>query len=1206
MNNAGDAYMKKKIRNTLFLSFVLLGATALTEFLFYRQDENTWVRNFHDRLHQQELLADEILDACRDTISFVRGGWNEDLIGVCFQNGGLKGWTHKKAGGEHLYRLPAENRRFVRIGNTFYEVRRKTQDEWDWFALLKIKDVYPYTTRYVKNSFGKFLKISEENVDELAVLDSYTDKAHLIENRDGEPLFYLLYGENYKEHGSNYLMITLYLLFFLSLFYVYDLLQKNAPTLKLQLYLFFGFILFLLGMRYFMLHFHLPPSIYQLLVFDENISNGIYIRSIGDLILTTFCIFQLVYTTLSDIRINYENESFKRYRYVWAVISLLIVFLYVRFFNFSVDSVIENMDIHLNVAKLVHIGMDSIIAFVSICLAGLVILALIFGIVSVFQRFFSFRQVFRISTSVCFALWIVSEVSGIYTNFRDCFFIWSSILLIAINKYLLKKDIQRSIYILVIFLLSIYMVMVTKKCESYMEYRQRINYATELIEERDYNFEERLKEIDRSVSLSDELKGLMDRNEEHEAEEFLRGDLLNMTGYNYYPDITFCRLEDSLLLTDMKEQLGCREYFEQIISEYGHAVGSTHFYSIGIFDGFTTYIGRFAYGDTYLYLRFDASKDNEGLGYPQVLSHKAENEKDRVYLYSYAKYTDGELVSSSGNFVYYRKLGDFGKNERDGVILTDKDHYSHMIIPVNEKDTLIVSLPENTFALYYMNALYAFFVCIIISSYGLFFNVNRNLNFRKGTLKARIKNNIISLIFVLFVLLTALSIYINTKSFEKRHNAKAMELLKYVNKELERLDCVDPRLCPDILTTLSEMSELLMIDINIYSYKGELVSTSRPEIFRIGFDGWLINPKALEQIEIKGATSYIEKEKIGGLGYISAYMPLIPDNGKSYILNVPYFAQNDELNLDIIIMIVITVNIAVVMMVLAFILSGLIAEKVTKPLQMVNEKLRKMRIGGKNEKIRYGHKDEVGVLVQAYNDMVDKLDESIEQLARSERENAWREMAHQIAHEIKNPLTPMKLNIQFMLRSLQMENPEKFKQRFRNISGMLIEQIDNLAAIASAFSDFAKLSVTNNEIVSIDNLVRNCTLLFENDVDEIICDANTGLKIFADKEQMRRVIINLLKNAEQSIPGDRNGKIEVKVLKNNGKVEIRIRDNGSGIPEELQKRIFEPNFTTKSSGSGLGLAICQRIIEGLGGKIGFMTTLGEGSEFYIILNYCED
>ena len=172
-------------------------------------------------------------------------------------------------------------------------------------------------------------------------------------------------------------------------------------------------------------------------------------------------------------------------------------------------------------------------------------------------------------------------------------------------------------------------------------------------------------------------------------------------------------------------------------------------------------------------------------------------------------------------------------------------------------------------------------------------------------------------------------------------------------------------------------------------------------------------------------------------------------------------------------MVIITVNIAIIMMVLAFILSGLLAERVTKPLQMVNDKLRLMRIGGKNEKIIYNHKDEVGALVLEYNNMVDQLDESIGQLAKSERESAWREMARQIAHEIKNPLTPMKLNVQFMQRSLTQGDPEQLKERFKKVSSMLIEQIDNMASIASAFSDFAKMPVASLEEFDLSDLLKN-------------------------------------------------------------------------------------------------------------------------------------
>ena len=259
-----------------------------------------------------------------------------------------------------------------------------------------------------------------------------------------------------------------------------------------------------------------------------------------------------------------------------------------------------------------------------------------------------------------------------------------------------------------------------------------------------------------------------------------------------------------------------------------------------------------------------------------------------------------------------------------------------------------------------------------------------------------------------------------------------------------------------------------------------------------------------------------------------------------------------------------------------------------------------MRIGGKNEKIEYHRKDEIGSFVKEYNEMVVKLEDSINQLAKSERESAWREMARQIAHEVKNPLTPMKLNIQFLLRSLRIEDPAEFKKRFKEISGVLIEQIDNMASIASAFSDFSKISVSRNEIFSISEVLANGVKLFENNVAHWECDIEAGIRIFADKEQIHRVFVNVLKNAEQSIPEEREGKISVTLKRQGEDVEIRIRDNGTGIPSEICDKIFEPNFTTKNSGTGLGLAISRRIVENMGGKIGF-TTSGEGTEFYIVL-----
>lgn len=1193
--------MKRNKTLIVFIAsiLVLLG-TILTEYIFDRQNENSWVQRFEERLHKEEIRADEKLALFRDSVDVEKYDWNEDVIFLGFRGGDLFFWTNGNVGEKDLYHKLKNGGNFVKINNGFYEVRRRDFQDIEYFALLHVKDTYPYTNKYVKNKFGNFLGISEENANSIIVSSFEGENGQVVTNSEGDVLFYIHHDENYKDRSVNYVLLFFYFLFFISLFYFYDRLLAGTRSLRRQLLYMCGFIGFLMLLRYVMISNAIPASLYRLQIFDTNTSKDLLVSSIGDLLMSSFCVCQVLYITFTNLKINFENVLLKRFRYVFIVVCVLVAYLYTGFFSYAIGSIIENTDVHLNIARVVNIGASSFLAFVAIMMGGLGLLVIFDSVVAVFKKIVSFSTLIKVMSVSVAVLVCLSYFFKFYTNFWEPVFVWVLFLLIAVNKYMVKRDVQRSIYMLGMFLLSIYIVMIAKKNERDKELTQRLDYATTLIEERDENFEQKLREITVLINDSDLIPVYVESDDEAQVGEYLFDDLLDMTGYNYFTDLQLCRLKDSLLVENT-EVWGCDDFFNTMISQYGEKVAGTNFYLLADFDGFVAYIGKFVFGETVLYLRFDSTKDNEGSGYPQILSRRSVEGEAAVYPYSYAKYKNGHLIFSSGDFNYYKSVDKFG--EHDGIDVMNKDRYSHMLIPVGGNDMLVISLHDSFFTLYYINVLYAFFVCILLSSYGLFFGLEYNVNFKKGTLKARIKNNIISLIFVLFVILTALSIYLNTRSFEERHNAKATELMKYVNKELERLNCVDWQECPEIVTILSEMSEILTIDINIYSDEGLLVGTSRPEIFGAGFDGGLANPLALKHIVRDAEMSYVCREQVGELSYMSAYMPLLLEDGREYMLNVPYFTQNDELNLDIIIMVIIAINIAIVVMVIAFIFSGLVAERVTKPLQMVNDKLKQMRFGGKNEKIVYDNKDEVGALVREYNNMVDKLDDSINKLAKSERESAWREMARQIAHEIKNPLTPMKLNIQFMQRSLLLENPEAFKERFKDVSSMLIEQIDNMASIASAFSDFAKMPIANSEVFDVSDLVRNCARLFENNVENLEYDIESDIMVFADKDQIRRVIVNMLKNAEQCIPEDRDGAVRISVKRVNQKVEIRIKDNGVGIPEELRKKIFEPNFTTKSGGMGLGLAICRRIIESMGGTVDYISTINVGTEFFIVLDY---
>ena len=355
-----------------------------------------------------------------------------------------------------------------------------------------------------------------------------------------------------------------------------------------------------------------------------------------------------------------------------------------------------------------------------------------------------------------------------------------------------------------------------------------------------------------------------------------------------------CDPRDTILLTPTYEKYGCDEYYDKLIDSLGTRVGYTSFFYIKDFDGVVEYLGRFSFstprGGSCVYIRFESKNRHEGIGYAQILSREIGAEKEARYPYSYAKYKDGILVDSKGDFSYPRSLERFGKIEHARIM--NMDGFSHMVIPVENDGVCIVSLGDDVFALYYLNLLYAIFVSAILTSYGMFFRFDGGWgSFRQTSLTLRIKRNIITLIGALFLIMTIMSIIVNAESFERRHSSKVIELSRYITDELEHNDCVDAAKCPQILKKLKDMSEVLWVDINIYNWEGVLVATSRPVIFEKGFDGTLLNPKAFEQIVKKEQINFVQDERIVELTYMAVYMPLVLESGERY--EQGYFADRD-------------------------------------------------------------------------------------------------------------------------------------------------------------------------------------------------------------------------------------------------------------------------------------------------------------------------
>jgi len=320
-------------------------------------------------------------------------------------------------------------------------------------------------------------------------------------------------------------------------------------------------------------------------------------------------------------------------------------------------------------------------------------------------------------------------------------------------------------------------------------------------------------------------------------------------------------------------------------------------------------------------------------------------------------------------------------------------------------------------------------------------------------------------------------------------------------------------------------------------------------------------------------------------------------------LNLPYFTQSGALTRDVTNLVMAVINIYMILLLVILLVSVFLADRITQPLRMIQNRIAQVSLSEKNEMIRYERSDEIKGLVEEYNYMVQELERSAELLAQSERESAWREMAKQIAHEIKNPLTPMKLNVQHLQRTVEIGKYDP--KMVKKISETLIEQIDSLTAIANEFSDFAKMPKARNKKINLVSNLKNLLQLFEA-TSRVRIGLDLGeyksVYVLADKEQLMRVFINLVKNGLQSIPEGREGIIDIK-LEVHGEQTVRVtfRDNGKGIPEEIKDKLFQPNFTTKSAGMGMGLAISYNIVRSLGGKIWYDTVLNEGTTFYVEL-----
>ncbi len=469
----------------------------------------------------------------------------------------------------------------------------------------------------------------------------------------------------------------------------------------------------------------------------------------------------------------------------------------------------------------------------------------------------------------------------------------------------------------------------------------------------------------------------------------------------------------------------------------------------------------------------------------------------------------------------------------------------------------------------------------------------------RSSLKTKIQLAIILLILVTFLVIGAITGYYFKNLIEANQKNKNKEettsIINNIISDIQNLPD-DESALSFLNTKLKEFSLVHDKELSLYNDQGKLIGSSIKGInqMRIPFAIWDKTNQQNTSLESANTLPVNDAQ----IEYVPIF--LNDENPLAYIV-ISHKSYNNSAR-SILDFLSTILNAYIFLFLIAGAIAITIANSITQPLSILTDKLKKFKLGKTNEPLEWKSNDEIGTLIHDYNNLTHELERSAGLLAKTERDLAWREMAKQVAHEIKNPLTPMKLSIQYLERTAK-DYPDKATELIPRISSTLIEQIDNLTQIANEFSNFASMPQASNEKIILNEIVETIHDLFRkrDDMDINMIEPIDDLYVFADRNHLIRILNNLLKNAIQAIPDNRRGKIEIALSRQGNDAIIRVTDNGIGIPDQMKDKVFTPNFTTKSSGTGLGLAISANMIESFNGRIYFETQPNEGTDFFVAI-----
>jgi len=1127
----------------------------------------------------------------RNTAQFEKDWEGEGFSYFVFINDKLKYWSEDITSLENEELLANESG--MKNGAAWQEKRKYQSNDTTYVGLISIQSNYPYQNQFLQNSFRE--SFSFPLIETTTDFDKGTWN---IYTKEGLPLFGLIAKTENQPSSNLSFAVGVFagIGLLLILHYLPLIIVKRRKT-KVIFAIFLAILIRILI-------FYFPPyawanwGVFQ----PSEMAISRWIPSLGDFFLHASLILYAAILLPLVVRDN------KRIFVHFCVV--LLGFLLSAFLVNVIQSAVFNSSISFNLNRIFQLTIYSYLSFITFALLVFATISLLYHGSKKLFALCSLQKHFILALSAAIA---ATAIAAFYFKFSYVLF-WGLIpyILFLIHH---NRPSRRSLSLPIFVLLSaslltayaIYKVAFVK------EAKNRELIVVKLAEEKDPVAEYLFEELQDSLRSDKHLKVLLKHYWEVEktAENYLFSNYFNGYWEKYKIIFTPCKVEDSLYVNPESAAISCKFYFQNRIRREGKKVSSTNMFQLRNFPGRIAYLAEVSIpvdSTNYtLYIEFVANNFNENEGYPELLIETQSQFEDlRLNEYAYAVYEKEELVYHFGNFNYERKLK-VTEISPSSFFLTQWENHEHLLYQKDKSTTIVLSRPlpkaVNFFTYWaYLFVIYAVLFLVLAGFVGGF-PFHYRFPFTDFSVKVQLLL-IGSLLMTLLFFSLGTTYYIQKQYGEK--NAKILsEKVRSINLELEQKFGGEEFLAAEmqsyIANSLIKISNVFYSDINIYNTNGELYATSRPEVFDKGLKSKRLNPKAYHALVKKDKAEWVQKEQIGEMAYLSAYIPFKNYNNEILAyLNLPYFSKQGELEQEISSFLVSTVNIYVGIFTLSLLVSVLLINQLSRPLLMIRNQISRLKLGSSVELIAWDSNDEIGALVKEYNRIAIELSESAEQLAQSEREDAWREMAKQVAHEIKNPLTPMRLHVQHLQR-MEITSAEEMKKRMERTAQNLIEQIDSLTKIANAFSTFAKLPEKKFERLDVLPILQSAVSIYEDEVNIQLLSfqEKTPAFIMGDKGQLLRLFNNLIKNATQAIETVEGGEIIVKLTEKEAAFELEIKDNGVGMEEKDQDRIFEPNFTTKTSGTGLGLAMSKSIVEQMDGSIYFTSTIGEGTTFYL-------